>query len=432
MKNIGMTQWINRASVAILLVALALILQHEGPPPQDMKYRLDVATTHRAFNFTSWEIETIARKVAFGVLAPQRFMDEEERASFVLDYLDQISEARQLADEINRAYSDPEIADPVETTREQQTAEAELRSQMQRSGLVAEAILGEQVSVVLRQGGFGVLAQILPPVSGAFTPLPYMLIVSPREVIQSAYQRPLVAGLTAAEQNVIELDLESRFPDKSVYVTGIGGLAAYPAMLLESSSINWVSDVVAHEWAHHYLVFYPLGFYYDKSAETRTLNETAASLLGEWAGQEIILRFYAAHLDRGKSLPNALTMTTEEAVASQTRFDFNAEMHRTRVNVDRMLAEGKIKEAEWYMEVQRRYIVANGYRLRRLNQAYFAFHGAYASSPGGGAAGEDPIGPAVRQAWALSETPRDFLHTIGPVITLAALEARYGGIGSKK
>lgn len=423
MKNID--TWIHRASITILLATLALILRYEGPPPQDVKYRLDAATTHRAFNFATWEIETIARKVAFGILTPQRFMDEEARARFVLNYLDQVREARQLADEISRAYTDPEIADPAEKTREQQTTLAELRGQMQRSGLVAEAILGEQVSAVLRQGGFGLLAQILPPVSSAFTPLPYMLIVSPREIIQSAYQRPLVAGLTAAEQAALEQDLESRFHDKSVYVTGIGGLAAYPAMLLESSSIDWISDVIAHEWAHHYLVFYPLGFYYDKSNETRTLNETAASLLGEWAGQEVILRYYTAYLDRDKSLPNTLTLTEEEATASQARFDFDVVMHHTRVTVDQMLAEGKIKEAEWYMEAQRRYIVANGYRLRRLNQAYFAFHGAYASSPGGGAAGKDPIGPAVRQAWALSETPRDFLRTLGPVTTLAALEARY-------
>ncbi len=421
-------QQMNKVSVAILLATLCLLLRYEGPPPQDLKFRLDVATARQAFDFTSWEIETLARKVTFGMLAPQRWMDDAERSRFVLAYLDQVREASRLSDEIGRAYSDPEVRNPAEATREQQTALTDLRARMQRTGLVAEAILGEQVSVILRQGGFGALAQILPPVSSTFTPLPYMLIVSPREIIQTIYQRSLVAGLTAAEQDAIEQDLETRFPDKSCYVTAIGGLAAYPAMLLESSDINWVSEVIAHEWTHHYLVFYPLGFYYDKSSETRTLNETAASLLGEWAGQEMMLRFYATQLGRVKSLPDALNSIkpTEAPSTSPARFDFNAVMHHTRVTVDRMLAEGKITEAEWYMEAQRRYIVANGYRLRRLNQAYFAFHGAYASSPGGGAAGEDPIGPAVRQVWALSATPRDFLRTLRSVTTLAALEERGG------
>ncbi len=425
MQKIMKTQPVRQVWLVTLLAILTLVVRYEGPPPHDWKHQLTIVTAKRAFNFITWEIETLSRKVAFGLLAPQRFMDEKVRAQVVLDYLADVEQAHQLADEISRAYSDPANAAPAETTRGQQLRLAELRGQMQRSGLMAEAILGEQVSLVLRQGNFGVLAQILPPVSSAFTPLPYMLIVSPRETIQSIYQRPLVAGLTAAEQDAIEQDLEARFPDKSMYVTAIGGLAAYPAMLLENSSIAWAGEVIAHEWAHHYLTFYPLGLYYDRSDETRTLNETAASLLGEWAGQEVILRFYAAALNRTKSLPNTLVMPAEEVKVNRARFDFNAEMHHTRVIVDQMLAAGKIKEAEWYMELQRRYFVANGYELRRLNQAYFAFHGAYASSPGGGAAGADPIGPAVRQAWAISPTPRDFLHTIGTTTTLAALEARY-------
>jgi len=424
MKTDSLEQWSRVAGIVLLLLGVMLFVRGEGPPPQDVKFRLNVATTQWAFNFTTWEIETVARKLAFGALSPQRFMDEDQRARFVLGYLGQVQDARRLADEISRAYSDPEIGDPTTATQTQQTALADLRAQMQRSGLLAEAILGEQVSKVLRSGGFGTLAQILPPVSSTFTPLPYMLIISPREIIRSTYQRPLVAGLTAAEQDAIEQELESLFPEKSAYVTGIGGLAAYPAMLLESSSIDWVSDVIAHEWAHHYLVFYPLGFYYNRSGETRTLNETAATLLGEWAGQEVVLRFYAPHFDRAKRLPNPLTLTEEEAVASQAHFDFGAEMHLTRVTVDQLLEEGKVEEAESYMEERRRYFVANGYRIRRLNQAYFAFHGAYASAPG--AAGEDPIGPAVRQAWALSPTPHEFLRALGPITTLAALEAHMG------
>lgn len=421
MKRINL-KWLQRwIGIAIILMILVL-LERDGPPPQDLKYRLGAASTHYAFNFATWEIEALARKTAVGLLAPQRFLDEETRAGFVLDYLTQVREARQIANAINDAYTDPEIADPEATTASQQASLADLRAQMRRTGLVAEVILGEQVSVVLTQGGFGTLAQILPPVSGTFTPLPYLLVISPREVIESTYQRSLIAGLTAADQDDIEQRIGAQFPDHSVYVTTIGGLAVYPSMLLESSSIDWIGDVFAHEWAHHYLIASPLGFYYDRSGETRTINETTASLLGEWAGQEIVLRYYTAFLDRPKRLPQSLTRA-QEVAAEPPQFDFNAEMHRTRINVDAMLAEGKIKEAEWYMEAQRRYFVAQGYRLRRLNQAYFAFHGAYASTPG--ASGSDPIGPAVRHAWAISATPRDFIRALGPVTSLAELRAAF-------
>lgn len=422
MKRFNWSRIDQRASLMLVLLAISLMLTGEGQPPQDLKSRLNIATTRYAFNFPSWEMDAIARKITFGLLAPQRFLDEAQRAPFVLDYMAQVREARQLSNDIDHAYTDPDITDPDAATQEQQTALATLRADMQRTGLVAEAILGEQVSAVLHKGGFGALAQIIPPVSGTFTPLPYLLIVSPRETIDSVYQRILVTGLTAADQDTIERDIEKQFPDDSAYVTGIGGLSAYPAMLLESSSIDWVSNVVAHEWTHHYLMAHPLGYEYDRSNETRTINETAASLMGEWAGQEVILRFYAPYLDRSKHLPEPL-IATAETPGAPPRFDFNAEMHHTRVIVDAMLAKGKIKEAEWYMEAQRRYFVAQGYRLRRLNQAYFAFHGAYASTPG--ASGSDPIGPAVRQLWASSATPHDFLRTLGPVTTLAELQATY-------
>jgi len=92
-------------------------------------------------------------------------------------------------------------------------------------------------------------------------------------------------------------------------------------------------------------------------------------------------------------------------------FDFRAEMHETRVTADAMLAEGKIEEAEAYMESRRLIFLQNGYLIRKINQAYFAFYGAYADVPGG-AAGEDPVGPAVRALRVQSDTLADFINTI--------------------
>ena len=42
------------------------------------------------------------------------------------------------------------------------------------------------------------------------------------------------------------------------------------------------------------------------------------------------------------------------------------------------------------MEARREIFWQNGYAIRKLNQAYFAFYGAYADIPGG-PAGEDPV-----------------------------------------
>jgi hypothetical protein len=57
-----------------------------------------------------------------------------------------------------------------------------------------------------------------------------------------------------------------------------------------------------------------------------------------------------------------------------------------------------------------------------LNQAYFAFHGAYADSEFS-AAGVDPVGAAVRSLRAQSDTLPDFLYRIAWVTSFEELQA---------
>jgi hypothetical protein len=77
------------------------------------------------------------------------------------------------------------------------------------------------------------------------------------------------------------------------------------------------------------------------------------------------------------------------------------------------------------METQREYLWENGYYIRRLNQAYYAFYGAYADVPGG-AAGEDPVGPAVRELRARSETLVSFLDRISWMTSFERLQQEVG------
>ena len=101
-------------------------------------------------------------------------------------------------------------------------------------------------------------------------------------------------------------------------------------------------------------------------------------------------------------------------------FDFNLEMRDTRVKVDELLAAGKIDQAEAYMEARRRVFVARGYQLRKLNQAYFAFYGAYNTGPG--AAGGDPVGPAVRALRQRSGSIKEFLDRMSWMTSFEELE----------
>ena len=73
------------------------------------------------------------------------------------------------------------------------------------------------------------------------------------------------------------------------------------------------------------------------------------------------------------------------------------------------------------MEERRLVFLENGYLLRKINQAYFAFFGAYADSPGG-AAGEDPVGPAVRALREQSDSLADFVNTISWMTSFEQLQ----------
>ncbi|MFO7678834.1 MAG: hypothetical protein R6X34_02185, partial [Chloroflexota bacterium] len=108
------------------------------------------------------------------------------------------------------------------------------------------------------------------------------------------------------------------------------------------------------------------------------------------------------------------------AAVEPPRFDFRAEMAETRRTADAMLAAGDVAGAEAYMEARRRLFVENGYAIRKLNQAYFAFYGAYADEPG--AAGDDPIGPTVLAIRAASPSLRDFLRAVAFIGSLEDLE----------
>jgi hypothetical protein len=417
--------WLGQHRRLLLLLAvLVLLLTGEGPPPglidTQVKYRVSV----ERFDFVSWEVDTLWGKSLHGLIAPQRHMDEKARHDFVIDYTDLVSEIQGIEWQITLVYTNPDISDPDAESTELRARLAELRAEQQIRQPIAEAILEEQIASALVDAGFGTLGQEFPPVSAHFTPLPSLLVVSPRDRIENVFSLSLRHGLDTAQREAIETQIDAEL-DVSSLVTDIGGLAAYPSMLLESSWLPWVVEVTAHEWTHHYLTLRPLGWNYLESGETRTINETTASIVGKEIGYEVITCYYPELPP--PELPSLPEPSDEEEPEEETpppeppEFDFRMEMRETRIRADELLADGKIEEAEAYMEKRRQVFVAEGYVIRKLNQAYFAFHGSYADAPG--AAGKDPIGPTVLKFRARSPDLHTFVSEIAQVTTLAELEA---------
>ncbi len=238
-------------------------------------------------------------------------------------------------------------------------------SERERRAADAEAALERLVAAAYWQAGVGERAglfqgRLFPPVLVALAPPPNILVVSPRTELRVAQSLILRPGLDVAAQEALERSVES--VGVASLVAPVGGIATYPAIVPPSQPARALLASIAHEWFHQYLLFYPLGAGYWASQETREINETAADLVGGEIADEL-----AGRLD----LPPA------PGPGPRPAFDFRAFMRATRLEVERLLALGQVAGAEQYMEARRLELERNGYRIRKLNQAYFAFYGSY-------------------------------------------------------
>jgi hypothetical protein len=354
-------------------------------------------------------------------------MSEADQVQLVRTYARLVSSYQQLEGQINRIYTDPSVKDARSATEELRTQRDQLRAEINARQSLVEAILQEQIESVLRQEGFALGGQLLPPLRFRATELPDVLITSRRDKIERVDQRELTTGLTVDEFDRIEQSVDKQFNVSSL-VAPIGGLGAYPTMLQETSSLEFTIDTAAHEWVHNYLLFAPVGQNYSTDPVARVINETTAVIVEHEIGPRVLNRYYP---DLVRPEPPAQTNQSKPRQTTPKnqppRFDFNKEMRETRLHTDELLAAGKIEEAEAYMEARRAVFVKNGYMIRKLNQAYFAFYGAYNAVPGGApTAGRDPIGPAVQALRKRSATVGDFLRQIATVRTLQDVQRLAG------
>jgi hypothetical protein len=413
-------KWIRRRLWLFLLLALlAAGLTGERVALDRLEARVESVVADVRFSFLAWEADALWSKYLHWLVQPQRYVDETERSSLVRHYVELLSQIKGLERQIETAYADPQVNAPEAETAEVLEELEELRAEAAARQLTAEAILEEQVATVLADEGLEYGGGPLPPVGFHLAPTPYLLIVSPRERIETLHQEELEHGLDTAQRESIEAAVDS--PDFSSLVVAIGGISAWPAIVQAWPDLTWLVQVTPHEWTHHYLSFYPLGWEYGHSHETRTINETVATIVGQEVGHQVLARYYPDLLPPPPDEPADQVLPDEDQTPESPEFDFRAEMHLTRVEVDRLLEAGQIEEAEVYMELRRQFFWEHGYQIRKLNQAYFAFHGAYAAEPG--ATGEDPIGPAVRRLREQSSSLQGFIRRVAGITTLDELLA---------
>jgi len=406
----------------IYLLLSAILLTASNPTVGEPVERAHAYTRPLEFDYVSWSAEAALLKVQASVVGMPHYLNQGSRKQVVMQYLYETDRIFQAEEQLNHIYADPNVQDKEAASAHLQ---AELDKLYQRQGELAplaEAVLQEQVSAVLADAGLTAGGQPIPPVLYHSSPVPMGLVISPRDHIEQLANISVQPGLTADQQSNLESQVDAGL-DVSSLVVPIGGVGVYPTMVTRTTNLPWLLDTIAHEWTHNFLTLRPLGVLYEATPELRTMNETTASIVGTEIGDLVMKRFYP---EQTSASPAGLQLASVKP-ASQNQegdpptFDFRAEMHTTRVTVDQMLADGKIEEAEAYMEARRQLFWDNGYAIRKLNQAYFAFYGAYADVPGG-AAGEDPVGPAVRALREQSASLADFVKRISWMTSFEQLQ----------
>ncbi len=315
----------------------------------------------------------------------------------------------ELTDEIERLQVDPgHLDDDLHVTLR------DLQSRRDHIKPVAEEYLEGEISLVLADEGFtSRLGLIWPPVDIALLDPPSVLITSPRHTIERQRDHILEPNLDIPTREALEEKLLHE-QGLSALVSNIGGIATYPAMVVIDRGLRRAVDIAAHEWLHHYWFFRPLGQNYARDPDTTILNESAANLAGDEIARRV-LDVIAPQPPR----PTPPPTTTTAGSTSEPAFSFRETMRETRLRVDDLLAEGQVEEAEAYMESQRRLFLDNGYYIRKLNQAYFAFHGTYADS----AASVSPIYDELLQFRATLPTVGDFIREIAKFSSYAQFKA---------
>ena len=409
--------------IVSVIILLIIIGGSDVPRLTGNADRTRVHTREIEFDYPNWVWDSTWTKIEQAAIGSPFTFDRETNREIVFEYLRITLNIANTENRIEQIYADPNINNKESASLLLRTQRDELTQRQKEISPFAESILQTQLTEALAQLGLTTIGQPLPPVLYHSSPTPLALIVSSRSRIEQIANISVLPTLTIDEQIRLE-DKVAESLDVSTLVVPIGGVGVYPTMVMETTDLRWMLNTIAHEWTHNYLSLRPLGLNYSKTPELRTMNETTANIVGDEVGLLVLQGYYPEIL--ASNLYGDLVLFHETNLTSISlddppAFEFRAEMHETRVTVDELLSEGKVEEAESYMEARRQIFWENGYLLRKLNQAYFAFHGAYADVPGG-AAGEDPVGPAVRALREQSASLKDFIKTIAMMTSFEELQ----------
>ena len=390
---------IRKGILATVLVVLVLVAGHGDYRPT----ALDLAIAPYKYSLVNWELNHFLNKWVhkLGDTLPWNSSPpREERIAQAQEFFTLGQKLRDLERQLlfpAATASDSLFEAQAQAAREEIERIREQRRTMQAD---VEETIESEISAILSEEEFSSrIGLIFPPVDTFFSTAPHVLVLSPRDRIERRRTTLLEPDIPDEEKERLET-LVLQEENLAALVESIGGVATYPSIISGTGGLHNALVLAAHEWLHHWFFFRPLGQHFGSSSQVTTLNETAATLGGREIGDRAFEAMTGETVNRAPSLP--------PVEPDPAAFDFNAEMRQTRLRTEELLAQGKIEEAEAYMEERRQFIVAHGFLIRKINQAFFAFRGSYATSP----ASISPIAQQLEEVRSRSDTLGTFLKTV--------------------
>ncbi len=367
------------------------------------------------FSIFEWEIRTLTAEIEQVIFGDNDYKIDDPR--FVVDFFSLLEEISSLEFQI-LYYKDQIDNDELSSMQKQLNI---LKQDRESKKKKVEKIIELQIRETLKQLDLYLYNDIIgidipfPPINFSLESPPHLLIVSPKDDIYRMREIILVQDLTIDEITQIETEIDEL--GYSSIVLRVGGMATFPSFVTNNAGLEFTLDTAIEEWFHQYLFFKPTGFLYAfnllgiyEDSHISTINETIAGIVSDEIASTVYQNYYASYFKEN------IFVYTES-----NDFDYYEEMRNIRITVDNYLAEGEIEKAEAYMEERRLYILSNGYYIRRLNQAYFAFYGTYASGP----SSVNPIGDMLWDLRDRSGDVRDFIELTSGIKNLDDLHNLY-------
>ncbi len=379
--------------------------------------RLERIVEPYRFSIVRWSLGKIVRGDEPLAESKRWGAGDPAAAELVLQYFSLVSDIRFQQAQVN-VLSGEDETEALAVLEEARQRKLALRD-------TVEQVIGRQIRETLNTlGVFNPLSRYVavrvgfPPIDFELDELPHVLVISPRERIESMREVVLVQDLDRETMERIEAGVDAL--GVSSLVVGLGGFGGtYPTFVVDDVTLHWTIPTAVEEWLHQYLAFTPLGFAYvldqlglARSYDIAALNETLAGIASDEIGDLVLETYYPGY---AAMLREARERAPEPV---EGEFDFNREMRQIRLAVDELLAAGRVEQAEQFMEERRQHLLSEGYYIRKLNQAYFAFHGSYTDAP----TSVDPLGEQMRELRARSPSLMAFLNVASGITSREELQ----------